>query len=195
MKILQTHKLQLLIIVILALLAMGASGCDGDNPDKKESEAVDRQQEQYANGQPIPFFDFSFERDIYTQIYMARNAAVFTWTVWRSDFGQITGSCPSRGYGLPYDVQITNPLKYIDLTGEDNVVLEQAEPNGLFSSKNTNATWVFCQVPGDETHYAAVYIEDRVTVYPWPVEVDYENNRVYPTGEKPSWTVRVNAGE
>lgn len=53
-------------------------------------------------------------------------------------------------------------------------VVEQAEPNGLFSSKNTSATWVLCQLPNGDI--APVYIETRVTVYPWPVKV--EGNKI-----------------
>ncbi len=35
-----------------------------------------------------------------------------------------------------------------------------------------------------------VYAESKVTVFPFPMEVDYENNRVYPAG-RASVTVDV----
>ncbi len=90
----------------------------------------------------------------------------------------ILGHCASIGYPIPYDVQLTNPLK-VTYAGE-NVVIEQPEPSGLYSSKNTVATWVREVIEiGGKTIVTPIYIEDKVTCYAYPIEVDYEKNRVY----------------
>ena len=67
--------------------------------------------------------------------------------------------------------------------------VEQAEPNGIYASKNTAATWVMCA--GDAGQMEPIYIETKVTVYPYPVSVDYETNRVVKAGTA-SVTVKNN---
>ena len=83
-----------------------------------------------------------------------------------------------EGFGIPYDTSLTNPLKpYYYSSG--SVAVEQAEPNGIFASKNSAATWVMCVIQeGARATTVPVYIESKVTVYPFPVAVDYETNRV-----------------
>ena len=70
---------------------------------------------------------------------------------------------------------------------------EQAEPNGLFASKNSIATWIRCVVTVSGKHVEApVYVEAAVTAYPFPVRVDYDSNRVRPVSvTKPSVTIKA----
>ena len=119
-------------------------------------------------------------------LYKIRNQKAATHSVWRSDRGLIEGDCPSYGYGIPYDTSLTNPLVAtdIDMNGEEHnyqggalTSIEQAEPNGIFASKNTAATWVMCL--GEAGNIEPVYVETKVTVYPGPVKVDYESKRPF----------------
>lgn len=164
------------------------TGCveGSTNAAEDESRNVNRQQQQYAIGQPVPVFNFSLERDLQIKLYQLRNKKVATYTVWRSDYGMIEGYTASLGYGLPYDVSLTNPLVATDIDnqGEEHsyqggslTSIEQPEPNGIFASKNTTATWVMAvdEVTGS---LMPIYIEGKVTVYPYPVTVDWEHNRV-----------------
>jgi len=187
-------KKYLVILVALPLL-MGTSECNQDTQEAKDRQQVNRQQYQYAKAQPLPMYDWSLERDLVIKLYNIRNQKVATHSVWRSNYGMIEGDCPSMGYGLPYDTSLTNPLM---ATNEDEqghdigglTSIGQPEPNGVFASTNTAATWVMCvgQTGLIEPHY----IESKVTVYPGPVDVDYEKNRVVRSGqatvtlEKPS---------
>lgn len=170
--------------LIVALMFLGIIGCDNQSPEYKDSVAVSRQQSQYAKAQPIPVFNWSLERDLAIKLYQVRNMKATTHSVWRSDHGMIEGDCPSLGYGIPYDTSLTNPLQATDIgtngfRHDSFAIIEQAEPNGIFASKNTAATWVMCV--GD-TGLEPVYVETKVTVYPWEVSVDYEKNRVSRTG-------------
>ncbi len=167
-----------IIILITSILMLG---CLKDNQGAKDAKSVEQQQSQYAKGQPVPVFDWSLERHLVTELYRVRNQRVATHAVWRSDYGLIEGDCPAMGYGLPYDTSLTNPLKTTDLdqNGYRNsqlAVIEQAEPNGIFASKNTAATWVMCV--GKSGSIEPVYIEAKVTIYPGPVKVNYTTNRV-----------------
>ena len=177
-------------IALIALVTMGNTECtSGTTSASKETKAVERQQSQYAIGQPVPAFDWSLERHLLIQLYHIRNAKAATHSVWRSDRGWVEGDCPSYGYGMPYDTSLTNPLVAtdIDMQGEEHsyqggalASVEQPEPNGIFASKNTAATWVMCL--GQVGNIEPVYVETKVTVYPGPVKVDYETNRVTRSG-------------
>lgn len=171
-------------IITFILIVVSCSflfGCDiPQSAEKKDNEAVNRQQEQYSARQPIPAFDWSLERHLVTQLYQLRNRKVATHSVWRSDMGMVEGDCTSMGFGIPYDTSLTNPLQKV-YGGNGNVTtIEQAEPNGLFSSKATSATWVMCI--GDGGAIEPIYVESHVTVYPYPVKVDYTTNRVTKSG-------------
>lgn len=180
-------------ILLMVALAFSISACGVlENADDKDSANVEKQQGQYAIVQPVPQFDWSLERDLTIQLYQARNAQVATHSVWRSDMGMVEGDCPSIGFGLPYDTSLTNPLKGIWVSANGGTAtIEQPEPNGIFASKNSNATWVMCVVQtGDLVNTVPVYIESRVTVYPMTVSVDYSSNRVTFGNSKPSVTIR-----
>lgn len=174
------------ILIPVAFASIFLLSCDSQ--EAKDRKNVEIQQEQYAIAQPVPKFDFSLERDVAIQLYKARNESVTTWTVWRSDLGHIEGDCASIGYPIPYDTSLTNPLQRV-YTG---TVIELAEPNGLFPSKNSMATWVRCisEVNGKPVE-APIYIESKVTAYPFPVEIDYDNGLVkIVKGKEPSVTIK-----
>ena len=188
------------VISAAAIIVTGLSLCACNPPKQttqaKETQAVNRQQDQFSKGQPIPGFDWSLERHLVIELYKLRNKRASTHAVWRSDYGTIEGDCPSMGYGLPYDVSLTNPLVAtdIDLQGEEHsyqggalTSIEQPEPNGIFASKNTSATWVMCV--GSTGSIEPVYVESKVTVYPGPVTVDYVHNKVTRSGAA---TVHIN---
>lgn len=184
-------KKLLQILMIGALVALFTTGCQQSKKTQEDVDkaAVDRQQKQYAGGQPIPTFNWSLERDMVIKLYELRNQKVSTHTVWRSDYGMVEGDCTSLGYGIPYDTSLTNPLqafwKYSN--GVGSAVVAQAEPNGIFASTNTASTWVMCI--GEAGNLEPIYIESKVTTYPYPVSVDYATNRVKKAG-KATATIR-----
>lgn len=179
-------------IAALIVLTMSLAGCLGDDKEKsaqkKEAEAVDRQQSQYSKGQPIPAFDYSLERDLLIQLYKIRNQKISTHSVWRGNTSIIEDDCPSMGYGLPYDTSLTNPLMgqvvktSRHASGKNPAVaVGQPEPNGVFASTNTSATWVFCVNKAGLIE--PTYVEAKVTAYSGPVKIDYEKNRVVRIGK------------
>ena len=186
------------IIFTLAILSLAACNQRPATADQKDTAAVQQQQSQYAVGQPIPTFDWSLERQLVIELYRVRNQKAATHSVWRSDRGMIEGDCPSYGYGIPYDTSLTNPLVATEVSKEGHshtyeggslASIEQPEPNGIFASKNTQATWVMCL--GSTGLLEPVYVETKVTVYPYPVTVDYAKNRVTKAG-KATVSIEVN---
>jgi len=184
-----------LVIFPIMFAMLFISACDTkDSAATKETKKVLAQQDQYAKGQPVPAFNWSLERDLIIQLYQLRNEKVATHTVWRSDYGLVEGDCASIGYGIPYDTSLTNPLMATDedQSGWDKSSLtsiEQAEPNGIFASKNTTATWIM-SVDKTTSQIMPLYVESKVTVYPYPVKVDYATNRVVKAGA-PSTLINI----
>lgn len=170
---------RLVTLAVAAGLMVSLTACK-DNQDKKDQENAQRQQSTYAAGQPVPNFDWSLERHLTIQSYNLRNQKVSTHAVWRGMTSVIEGDCPSMGFTLPYDTSLTNPLQRV--TGSHGAVaIEQAEPNGIFLSKNSEATWVFCI--NDYGSIDPVLVETKVTTYPYAVHVDYQTNRVTKSGK------------
>lgn len=168
-------------LLIIALSLFFVVGCNAESQTRKDNKAVAAQQAQYSASQPVPAYDWSLERDLIIQLYNIRNMKALTHSVWRSDRGMIEGDCASIGFGIPYDTSLTNPLMVRNPRYSDSSVVEQAEPNGIFASKNTAATWVMCA--GSTGTIEPVYVETKVTVYPYSVSVDYDKNRVTKTGK------------
>lgn len=133
---------------------------------------MNEQQQVYAQSQPVPFFKWSQDRDNLSQIYKMKNEARVTHTVVRSaGTGEILWDCPSIGMPLPADTQLTNPLQVYRRSGAaSDAVIEQAEPNGLFSSKNTDGTYVICVLP--DGILSPQYTEAKVDTFTRPVKVE-----------------------
>ena len=171
------------------VLVLSVVACE-HTQESLDREHVQAQQQQYAARQPVPTYDWSLERELVRKLYDLRNQRVATHSVWRSDYGSIEGDCPSMGYGIPYDTSLTNPwTMYISPGGSHSVAVSQAEPNGVFASTSTSATWVICTAADGSLE--PVYVEAHVTVYPRPMVVDYETSRVTPFNGGRAYTIEI----
>lgn len=184
---------KIISVLFVLLAAIIITACkDGVSQEVKDRVAVERQQSQYSKSQPVPAYDWSLERHLIIELYNLRNMEAVTHSVWRSDRGTIEGDCPSIGFGIPYDTSLTNPLTATDFgrsSHYDRHVVEQSEPNGIFASKNTAATWVLCA--GETGAIEPIYVETKVTTYPYSVDVNYDKNRVTRSGTT-SVTISIN---
>ena len=163
-------------LVLIPLLVLFLAACS--SAYKKDQETVRRQQNIYNKAQPIPEFDYSIDRDILIQIYTLKNESFTTWSIVTSQgTGTILFFCPSIGYGIPADTQLTNPLGQLG-EGSD-LIVEQPEPNGLYSSDNTDATYVLCVL--DSGKIAPVYTEQKVTVFPFEIQI--VDGMIIPVGD------------
>jgi len=172
-------KSKILLSSLTLITIINLTGCN-NTQEEKDKKIVQSQQKQYSAAQPLPVYDWSLERENVIKLYNLRNEKVSTHTVWRSNYGMVEGDCPSLGYGIPYDTSLTNPLQTVS-NYKDSAVIGQAEPNGIFASTNTAATWVMCV--GTSGSIEPVYVESKVTTYPYQVKVNYKTNRVQKVGK------------
>lgn len=181
----------LMIIIAMIIFTTMIIGCGGS--EQKDREVVNKQQEHYAKTQPLPYYDYSIPRDVLIQIYnVVTQESRNTYTVIESVTGEVKFHGPSIGYGIPADTSLTNPLQ--PATGRTGsymeTAIEQAEPNGLFPSKNTDGTWVlFIDSDGGIT---PVYTEHKVTTFPFAVKQNDKGEWVRADSTKASMIVTIN---
>lgn len=187
-------KTALAVAGVVVLCGAGGDGCTAqDNTAAKEQQSTDRAMTQIARSQPVPVFDYSLERHMLTEIYKARQRATNTFSVVQSDYtGKVLWSCPSLGYPVPYATQLTNPHQLQAIYGLNNSghwtdgVVEQPEPNGLYSPAQSDATWVPCVGPDGKV--TPVYEEKHVTVFLQPMQE--QDGRLVPVaGSRPSFAI------
>ncbi len=178
----------LLAAPCLYLLLSGNSGCMDNGSYTKENSQVENQQNQYVQNQPPPFFDWSLERHIAIKLYEARNKAVNTYSYVRNQYtGKITSWCPSMGFPIAANTQLTNPhMVPKDDSLQGGHVIDQPEPNGLFSSPSTRGTFVMCL--GKDGMLIPRYHEADVEVYVTPM-VEKDGELVPVEGAVPSITI------
>jgi hypothetical protein len=149
------------------LMTAASIGCDGE-ANSRESSQVNQQQSNYTRNQPAPTFDWSLERSLMIQLYVARNQRLSTFTyVLNHMTGAVIMSCPSLGFPIPATTQLTNPQT--TATGYQSITtLAQAEPNGLYAPPSTHGTWVMCLEPNGSIEPR--YVENDVITTVRPME-------------------------
>ena len=177
-----------MIIVLL-------TGCYTPSAESKTQDVVDNQQNVYNQNQPIHTYNYSVERDIAQQIYDFRiTKLVSTWSVWLAQgTGEPIDMCASKGFPIPYNTSLTNPLQ-TKYDYSDSAVIAQAEPNGLFPGGSTAATWVLC-VETDGTLHPR-YVESEVVTYDYPIAIQFDTQsgkyRIVRVGNPPNNESQIN---
>lgn len=164
-------KIRLILTLLAVPFIMGAEG-NGCQPARQqgamqEQAAANRQQEHMLRMQPIPTLQWSLERHLAIQIYMARQRSVPTVSIVQSEYtGKILWRCDSIGFPLPYATQITNPLQMMEGRGSppSTTAVNQAEPNGLYTPSSADGTWVPCV--DDKGGISPVYEERKISTFP-----------------------------
>lgn len=176
------------VFLAILIVALVVSGC-AETADDKTADVVKAQQDWYFKYQRIPFYTYSLELASVIQIYNARNEARATNTFMFSMTGNVLFNCPSRGFPIPYGVQLTNSEYQVYDGG--SVTLPQPEPNGLYSGgATTAATWILCSRADG---LAAIYSEPDVMSFPFPVIE--QNGRLVDIGEAASFIIDLTRPE
>jgi len=149
-----------------ALLA----GCDVQvSSDQIQNAKQEELSKQSVESVGLPAIHNFQEKRILKDILELRdNPKLVTYTYITDLNGHLHLRCQSIGYGIPYATQYTSPSKVVWHSQSGNVVLPQADPNGLFSPASAEGTWVLCKNPNKD-EVSPVYVEDRVTVSPFPL--------------------------
>lgn len=176
----------LAIGIIGVLMASMLTGCgQRETASSKENSYTQDLMEQSSNIVGYPDVTNFFEKAQLKEIYELRDDPnlICYWYTKNDMTGKwiYQGTC--IGYGIPYTTQFTQPdtmqraaLPVLDINGNDKgrneyytEVLPQADPNGLYSSASTSATWIL--TTDKDGNIKPTYVESEITVSQTKIDV------------------------
>lgn len=164
--ILNRFKKLLLIVGCTFVLGACSSPISGNSIINRQQRIVDKQAALQVGFPAIHNFA---EKQEYKLIYELRDHFFPTITYVKGMHGHLHKMCDSVGYGIPYSTQYSNPDRRVIRDNMHNYTIPQADPNGLYSSSSTHATWVLCY---DQTskRIEPVYSEPNIIVSQFPLD-------------------------
>ena len=166
----------LVLLIALAVPLMGADGCGGsgeveENVTEEQREQTEDMVTQAHDKVGMPQITEYSERRLLKRIMELRDGMIASHSYIVGENNNTEKLCQSMGYGLPYGVQFVNPEKAVikyDHKAVSVGSLPQPDPNGLFSPRNVDATWVNCVTVSGEQK--PVYSEEKVVTSPVPLD-------------------------
>ena len=156
-------KKLLAVGVIGVLMASMLVGCSETEESKYTSELMN----QAYDAVGFPDVSNYFERQQLKEIYELRDDPnlICYWYTKNDMNGKwiYQGTC--IGYGIPYTTSMTasESLQKIETTvGYEWEVVPLAEPNGLYASPSTSATWIL--TTDKDGNITPTYVESEITV-------------------------------
>ena len=141
----------------------------------KEKEYTEDIKQRSLDKVGLPDVDNFFEMGQLKEIYEKRDnpKLVCYWykEIKCSKKLMYMGKC--IGYGIPYSTQITAPSQVMNEKVNDAgqmYIIEQSEPNGMYSTGATTATWVLAINGEDESNITPLYCEFEVLVSPFKLD-------------------------
>ena len=152
-----------LVVVLSMTLLIGCS--DITTTDSQQAKQTADIQVQSASKLGMPNIKNFYEKETLKNIMeQCDNSNLITYTYIKNDMtGKFTFLGQSMGYGVPYSTEYTNPEYATNSGSTSNIALPQPDPNGLYKSQNTSATWVMLIDPTSKTA-KPVYVESNITV-------------------------------
>ena len=166
------------ILIMLVVFGLMLTGCtwDGETSiDKQQKELQELSQEEMFKAiKGIPDVKNWTEARTLKAIIEDRDdpELICYWYIYNEYSGLLMYQGKCKGYGIPYSTQFTNPEKVVNCEtelgedlydGEPAETLPQAEPNGLFTSGTSSATWVNT-VTEDGKDSNVEYVEPLIVV-------------------------------
>ena len=151
----------LCVTLVVVLTACNLTACAGTEETNYTSELMG----QAYDAVGFPDISNYFERQQLKEIYELRddpNLICYWYTV-NNMTGKWVYQGKCIGYGIPYTTSMTGSesMQRSGLAG-DWEVLPQAEPNGLYASPQTSATWILSV--DEYGNITPIYVESEITV-------------------------------
>ena len=170
---------------ICLVLFVTLTGCDTSprtqNSDQVQSQLQEQNLQQGTAELGVPSIVNFREKRLLKDLYELRDQnglVTYTYT-WSPMTGKFIFLCNSIGYPFPYSTQYTAPQRPELHQGSSydggNLMVPQAEPNGLYPPNSAEGTWVICLSPNGKLQYNGkkilpVYMEPRVAAFPWKLQ-------------------------
>ena len=145
------------------LMASMMAGCSNSKENQYTSELMN----QAYDAVGFPDTSNYFERQQLKEIYELRDdpSLIRYWYTKNDMTGKWVYQGKCVGYGIPYTTSMTasESLQKTDTTGGYSWdVIPLAEPNGLYASPSTSATWILSV--DEDGNITPSYVEDCITV-------------------------------
>lgn len=145
---------------LILILAVGA--CK-QSQNFEDEAATEKRMQEMRSQVGLPNINNFTEAKFAKLTAELRDQEIKTWSYYIDMNGNRHLLCESVGYGLPYSVQVTNPMSGY----HSYYTLPQAEPNGLFMPDSADASWILCS--DGKGGVAPVYSEPHIIVSPFPL--------------------------
>lgn len=170
-------KKKIIIASLMGVSILGLMGYGGEEVRTGSQKEQVKQQEKIfeeSNRQTgMPNIKNFFEKKTAKKVWELRDDPDLTTYAYTQNMdGKFIYLGKCIGYGLPYTTQYTNPQKLVDVEGNGgdfkDTPMPQEDPNGLYSSETTNATWLI--LVNEETgEQEVVYSEPSIVVTQSPI--------------------------
>lgn len=139
-------------VVLAATITMVAASCTSNTAASQDQSKVNNQLNTFEQTQPIPFNNWSQYRQTLIDVEQAEIHGVATTSFFfNTGVQDPIKMCPSIGYAVSATSQLTNPTQVSNggqnpNTSNENVTIDQSEPNGAYTGQSTG-TYVVCVSP------------------------------------------------
>lgn len=138
-----------------ALAALAVTGCTSSV--SSDQNATNNQLTTFQKNQPVPYNTFSQYRQTMINVEQAEIHGTATTSFFYNMGSNVPlKSCPSTGFPVPSDAELTNPTQAIG----NGAVVDQSDPTGVYSGPSTG-TYVVCVTPDGQQriNYWEGYVE------------------------------------
>lgn len=155
----------LAIGIIGVLMASMLTGCDYEENVSSEKAYTAEIKQQIFDMYGMPNISNGYEYAQLKEIYELRDDPnlICYWYTKNDMTGKFVYQGKCVGYGIPYSASLTAPEIPDYSSYEDNAVLMQAEPNGIYTNGVTSsATWIL--TVDEDGNIKPTYVENEITV-------------------------------
>lgn len=169
----------IITVMVLAMTMLTACG------ETEENQYTEELMSQAYDAVGFPDVSNYFERQQLKEIYELRDdpKLICYWYTKNDMTGKWIYQGECIGYGIPYTTSMTasESLQRIETTmGANWEIVPLAEPNGLYASPSTSATWILTtDVEGNIT---PTYVESEITVSQTKIDARLCEDWSIPTG-------------
>lgn len=152
--------------MVMVLMVCVLTGCTyGNENANKEKNYTQEIKNQFFDMHGLPQISNGYEYSQLKEIYELRddpNLICYWYT--KNDYtGKWVYQSECVGYGIPYSASITAPEIPDYSSYEDNAVLMQPEPNGIYTNGvSSSATWIL--TTDKDGNIKPTYVECEITV-------------------------------
>lgn len=155
---------KILSIMMVLVLVLSFVGCESSGADYEQQEQTKILMQEAQNQVGMPNIEYFSERKMMKEVLeKCDDPELITYLYTTSIEGKLIYQGRGIGFGVPYSVQYTNPMRHIDEPDGGDFGLPQADPSGLFKPEGLSATW-YMMIDEETGETYVEYYEPEIVV-------------------------------